>query len=168
VCRDEAHGGTPRALRADIAFPQVQQEAVSPRGGQQLSPRTGKLGGSKAGEQERRLTAIVHRHIKELLSIVAGSATSTRISPAQFEALSIVLMPPFNSGPRPALCPATRLQRACVRTRTRARMRVRARAAGACQVALGTHNQLQSLLTALARSRRKPRPAAQPSAPVVA
>lgn len=62
----------------------------------------GKSHGTKAGEQERRLTAIVHRHIKELLSIVAGSATSTRISSAQFEALSIVLMPPFNSGPYPA------------------------------------------------------------------
>jgi len=90
------HGGTPRALRADIAFPHVQQDSLSPRGGQPVSPRTGHAG-SKAGEQERRLTAIVHRHMKELLSIVAGSSTSARISPTQVDALGIVLMAPFSS-----------------------------------------------------------------------
>lgn len=93
--RDEAQGGTPRALRADIAFPHLQAESVSPRGSQH-SPRTGSAG-SKAGEQERRLTAIVHRHMKELLCIVAGSSTSVRISSAQVDAMGIVLMAPFNS-----------------------------------------------------------------------
>jgi len=97
--RDEAHGGTPRARRADIAFPHLQQDSLSPRGGQQLSPRTGHSG-SKAGEQERRLTSIVHRHMKELLSIVAGSSTSVRISATQVNALGIVLMAPFSSDGR--------------------------------------------------------------------
>ena len=94
--RDEALGGTPRARRADIAFPHLQQESLSPRSGQQLSPRTGHAG-SKVGEQERRLTAIVHRHMKELLNIVGGSSTAVRISPVQVDALGIVLMAPFFS-----------------------------------------------------------------------
>ncbi|MGB1599092.1 MAG: hypothetical protein ACPIOQ_40460 [Promethearchaeia archaeon] len=85
----------PRALRADIAFPHLQQDSLSPRGGA-VSPRTGQTG-SKAGEQERRLTAILHRHMKDLLSIVAGSPTSARIAPAQVDALSIVLMAPVTS-----------------------------------------------------------------------
>jgi len=96
-------GGSPRTLRADIAYPQLSTPtecALSPRS-QPKSPRTVLASGGKLAEMERRQIAFLHKHGRELLLICAGAATATRISAKQFDALSVILMAPHPHSAEP-------------------------------------------------------------------
>mmetsp|Transcript_14575 Transcript_14575/g.49751 ORF Transcript_14575/g.49751 Transcript_14575/m.49751 type:complete len:509 (+) Transcript_14575:222-1748(+) len=96
VYKDESLiGGTPRALRADIAYPQLTaSDSLSPRSSQQLSPRT-VVSGSKASELEKKQISFIQKNVKELLHIVSGSASSTHVHPSQFDAMGAILMAPY-------------------------------------------------------------------------
>ena len=93
-------GAVPRALRADIAYPQLsqQQEPISPRAGgggtpstAQLSPRT-LAASTRAQEMERRQLSFLLKHAKDLLYIAAGSVSALRVTPRQMDGLRAVLI----------------------------------------------------------------------------
>eukprot|EP00960_Hanusia_phi_P000779 21580-Hanusia_phi.AAC.1 len=98
VYKDESLiGGTPRALRADIAYPQLTaSDSLSPRSSQQLSPRT-VVSGSKASELEKKQISFVQKNAKELLHIVVGSMSTSQLLPSQFDSLGAILMAPYGS-----------------------------------------------------------------------
>ena len=95
ACREETGmGGAPRALRADIAYPQLSQQAepVSPRSSaQQLSPRT-VAASTRALEMERRQLSFLAKHARDLLLIAAGSPAAMRVTARQLDGLRAVVM----------------------------------------------------------------------------
>jgi hypothetical protein len=81
-------------LRADIAYPQLSQQAEpgSPRSSaQQLSPRT-VAASTRALEMERRQLSFLSKHARDLLLIAAGSPAALRVTARQLDGLRAVVM----------------------------------------------------------------------------